>query len=230
MIPMVKISKFVGHNILNFDLPYLIRWSIYNGVRVPSECTPFSRGMGRYYPDMYLDTMQIMAAGEWGSRISLDTCSRACGFDGKSGSGKFFYQLSQDAKEEYLANDVRQTHKLFCNINDALQFTQNFTVFDIETQPKSEEEITSIAPKFDPDSVKVGNIKDHLKIQEKIDQAERSHIGSIMDKSGLHAHYSDPIAIGYIHEDGTEQLDFSEPKELVSNFWNLAQKAFTNMM
>ena len=52
--PKLKLSRLVGHNVLNFDIPYLIRWSIYNGVKVPQECTPFGgRGNGRYLPAMY---------------------------------------------------------------------------------------------------------------------------------------------------------------------------------
>lgn len=225
-----KLSKMVGHNILNFDLPYLIRWSIYNGVEIPRCATPFSRNAnGRYYPDMYIDTMQVMAAGEFGNRISLDMASKACGFKGKNGNGKFFYQMNQDDKEEYLANDVRQTKSLFQSINNSLGFTSKFTVFDIETSPKSIDQIEEIAPEFKPDSVKVGNLKDYEKIQEKIQSARENHIDSIADKAGLHAHYSDPIAIGYIHEDGTEQLDFSEPRELVRNFWEISQKVFGQM-
>lgn len=229
--PKVRLSRLVGHNILGFDLPYLIRWSIYNGVVVPAEATPFGvRGNGKYFPDMYIDTMTCMGAGEWGHRISLDMASRACGFQGKNGNGKWFYQMSQDDKEQYLANDVRQTKALFDSINNSLNFTEKFTVFDIETAPKIQEEIERIAPEFDPDSVKLGNVKDYEKIQAKLKDARENHLTSIMDKAGLHAHYSDPIAIGYIHEDGTEQLDFSEPKELVANFWKLAQKVFQQMV
>ena len=219
------LSRMVGHNILNFDLPYLIRWSIYNGVQIPQSSTPFSRNPnGRYFPDFYIDTMQVISAGEYGSRISLDLASKACGYSGKNGSGKFFYQLNQDEKEEYLANDVRQTKSLFENINVSLGFTQKFTVFDIETAPKSVDDIEKIAPEFDPDSVKIGNLNDYQKIQEKIESARENHIDSIVDKAGLHAHYSDPIAIGYIHEDGSEHLDFSDPVELVKNFWELTRK------
>lgn len=230
-IPLVKLSKLVGHNILNFDIPYLIRWSIYNGVQIPQECTPFSgRGMGRYLPDMYLDTQKFLAAGDYKFMLKLDTAAKACGFEGKNGNGKFFYQMSQDDKEQYLANDVRQTKALFESINNSLRITEKFTVFDIETQPKDMEQIEDIAPEFDPDNVKLGNIKDYEKIQAKINDARDNHISSLRDKAGLHAHYSDPIAIGYIHEDGTEQLDFSEPKELVGNFWKLAQKVFQQMV
>ena len=123
--PRVKLSRMVGHNILGFDLPYLIRWSIYNGVEIPKECTPFGgRGNGRYYPDMYLDTMQVISAGDYRFMIKLDTASKACGYAGKNGNGKFFYQLDQESKEEYLANDVRQTKALFDSINNSLNFLQ----------------------------------------------------------------------------------------------------------
>lgn len=223
-----KIQRMVGHNIFGFDLPYLIRWSIFNGIQIPTYCTPLAKG-GRYFPDMYIDTMQVAGAGEFGHRISLDNLSKACGGDGKNGDGKFFYQLSPDEKEEYLHNDLVQTKSVFDKMNHSFGFTRQFTIFDIETCPKSDEEIERIAPAFDPDSVKLGNIKDAEKIQAKIEQAQESHLESIIDKAGLRAQYSNPIAIGYLDSDGNEKLHFDEPKVLVEYFWKFASAVQQNM-
>ena len=215
----------VGHNILGFDLPYLVRWSIQNGVKVPSECVPFN---GRY-PRCFQDTMIIDGAGEWGYRVSLDSLSKRLGFEGKNGSGEFFYQLPREEQIDYLANDIIQSLRVFLKQNHSLGIVddEGINVFDIETEPKPRADIEKIAPKFDPSDVKLGNLKDAEKIKDKIAQAEANHLSGIFNKAGLHAHYSNPVAIGYIDSDengGETHLDFAEgdPVSLVERFWKWA--------
>ena len=109
------------------------------------------------------------------------------------------------------------------------------TYFDIETAPKAEAEIIKLAPAFDEDNVKLGNVKDPEKVAEKIETARVNHYENIMDKAGLHAWYSDPIAIGYLQEGGfAVDLDYAEKKTggakgLVERFWALASKTYMNM-
>jgi hypothetical protein len=47
--------------------------------------------------------------------------------------------------------------------------------YDIETGPLPEEELLALLPPFDPNQVKVGNLRDPLKISEKLREAEESH-------------------------------------------------------
>lgn len=88
----------VGHNIKKFDLPFMIRRSFANGIKVPSDVLP-----GRYYNDLFLDTMDIWAAGEYGAMISLDYLSRALGVGKKTGKGKDFAALYRADREKALA-------------------------------------------------------------------------------------------------------------------------------
>ena len=228
-------GKLVGHNILGFDVPYLMRWSVLNDLRVPSNLTPFSReGRGRYFPDVWVDTMQIFGVGEYGYKKSLDSISRSLGFKGKNGNGKLFYQLNREQQCQYLANDIEQTMNIYRPMNFSFTICDEamVTYFDIETEPKSLEEIEEIAPEFSPESVKLGNLRDKNKIEEKIENARENHIKNIMDKAGLMPEYSNPCAIGYFHAgDFDVTLDFADGDHvgLVEKFWKIADTVFGNM-
>ena len=105
-------ETFVGFNVMNFDLPFLIRRSIINGVRVPPGLLPRNN---RYFPDFFVDLMQMWQAGDYREMISLDRFAKALGHEGKNGSGKFFAQtLKEDegAAMEYLRNDLLLTRKV----------------------------------------------------------------------------------------------------------------------
>ena len=56
-----------------------------------------------------------------------------------------------------------------------------FTVFDIETGPLPDDEIRKIAPPFDPESVRTGNMGIE-KIAEKIDGVRRNYFNGIKEK------------------------------------------------
>ena len=45
-------------------------------------------------------------------------------------------------------------------------------VFDVETGPLAESELSALLPPFDPAEVKCGNMKDPAKIAEKLAEAE----------------------------------------------------------
>ena len=221
----MSLQRLVGHNIYKFDLPYLIRASIYNGVKVPPQLIPFGAKFQRF--DTYsMDTMHMIGAGEWTYMLKLETAARACGYvGGKTGSGKDFYKMSRADQEEYLTSDLEMTKFLYEAMAGSFSYDFDTVVFDIETMPK--DDIEDIAPAFDPDNVAVGNLKDPEKIQAKIENAEANHFKSLQDKAGLHAHYSQPCAIGYIIK-GQVELDFSEPKELLTRFWDIAGKVWGN--
>lgn len=220
-------GRLVGHNIIGFDIPYLMKWSSYNGIKVPSFLTPFGRGKGRFFPDVFTDTMLIDSMGKFGEMISLDNLSKAYGFSGKSGNGKFFYQMNRSDQIEYLTNDVEQVLNIYRKQSLTLGLWQldKCTMFDIETEPKSIELIEAQAPAFKPENVKVGNLKDQDKIDAKIEDARQNHIQSIVDKAGLSPLYSNPCAIGYQHAgDFDVTLDFADgdPKGMVEKFWRIA--------
>tara|TARA_R110000824_G_scaffold282148_2_gene470434 strand:- start:1549 stop:2217 length:669 start_codon:yes stop_codon:yes gene_type:complete len=107
------VTTWAGHNVLGFDLPFLLRRSVIVGVSVPSFLRP--KLGGRYWPDFWLDTMEVWKAGDYRATISLDRFCKASGLEGKNGSGEFFGKLFKEDKLqaiEYLENDIKITKAL----------------------------------------------------------------------------------------------------------------------
>ena len=219
--------RIVGHNIKGFDLPYLIRSTMLNGAKGNLNLTP---ARGKFWPDLFHCTMEFEAGGEYGFRVSLDNLAKQYGLDGKNGNGKLFYTYTRAEQEAYLENDLLITRKVFEIQNNSFNICDNYTIVDIETAPKSDAEIMALAPEFKPENVKVGNLKDPAKIEEKIEAARESHYDDIIGKAALHAKYSNPVAIGYIHSDGNIELDFGEPKKLIERFWEVSGNVWNDWM
>ena len=101
-------------------------------------------------------------------------------------------------------------------------------VFDIETGSLPVERIQAVAPEFDPESVKVGNLGLE-KSMEKINAAREIHLSRIIDKAALHAEYGQVLAIGTLaFSDKGEEFDIlhgSDEALLIERFWELASKA-----
>jgi len=105
-------TRFVGHNIHGFDLPFLIQRSFILGVEVP-------RGVikGRFFNEKFVDTMAVWACGRQGSNgmEKLDTLAKAFGVGAKNGSGAMFAELLEKdraAAMEYLKNDIALTYEV----------------------------------------------------------------------------------------------------------------------
>lgn len=97
-------ATWIGHYILGFDFPFIIRRSFALGIKVPSELT-----RGRYLPDIIQDTMARWACGTRDT-ISLDNLSKTLGVGSKNGSGKDFsalYLSDRESALEYLENDLK---------------------------------------------------------------------------------------------------------------------------
>ena len=103
--------KWVGFNSNAFDLPFLLRRSLILGIKMPAGIVPHTR----YWPDFWIDLMEVWKAGDYRATISLDRFTKACGLEGKTGSGKFFSVLFEEDREaalDYLNNDLEITAKL----------------------------------------------------------------------------------------------------------------------
>lgn len=103
--------KWVGFYSMEFDLPFLLRRSLLMGVHVPKRLQPSPR----YWPDFWVDLMDLWKAGDWKAKISLDRFCKAAGLPGKSGDGKHFQQQFKedpDAAIAYLENDLAITKNL----------------------------------------------------------------------------------------------------------------------
>jgi hypothetical protein len=104
--------RIVGHNILGFDLPFLIQRSWMLNIEVP-------RGVmnGRFFAPKFVDTMAVWACGKAGSAgmTKLDTLAKAFGVGMKNGNGAMFAELlekDRNAAIEYLKNDVAMTYEV----------------------------------------------------------------------------------------------------------------------
>lgn len=126
--------------------------------------------------------------------------------------------------------------------------------FDIETEPRPEDELKELCPpldesqfevgEFDPASVKLGNMKDQKKIDEKIAKARAEHqklkdtthhrladarakhFGEFKSKATLNAALSKVLVIGYYSSNGKFVCDSADEKILLENFWRIVSKKF----
>lgn len=106
-----KRTSLVGHNILGFDLPFLIRRSWLLQVDVPGQVFD-----GRYFDRLFIDTMRFWQLGTYGGDpAKLDSIDRYFGGGGKNGDGAMFAELlkvNRDAAIEYLKNDLEMTARV----------------------------------------------------------------------------------------------------------------------
>lgn len=100
-------SVIVGHNIFQFDLPFICRRALKHGIAIPQFLTKALRG---YYPPYEIfDTMLEWRLSNREERISLDTLAWHLGVGRKTGSGADFaklYQTDKAAALLYLSNDL----------------------------------------------------------------------------------------------------------------------------
>lgn len=103
--------RFIGHNLIEFDLKFLFQRSIVLNVK-PSQQIPFNC---KPWDDSVYDTMQ-----RWGAQrgSSLDKITKACGLDGKGDiDGSMVWDYAKDGRiaeiAEYCKADVDLTRNLY---------------------------------------------------------------------------------------------------------------------
>lgn len=99
-------------------------------------------------------------------------------------------------------------------------------VFDIETGPLPEAELLAMVPPFDPNDVKVGNIKNPDLIAAKIEESRINHTKNFVDRAALDPLTGRVLAIGMVDGDQITILDSDDEKELLSSFWKETQYGF----
>lgn len=101
-------SQFIGHNILGFDLPFIIRRSWAHGIPVPPTVNS-----GRYLNDRrFIDTMLAFQCGNRTEKFhGLDTVAQFMGFAGKTekiGADWFaIFQSDPERALNYLKADLQ---------------------------------------------------------------------------------------------------------------------------
>lgn len=97
-------TRLVGFNSNHFDLPFLFRRAFKHGIKVPSTIWDRNYRLGT----QHIDLMDLWSFSSQ-DRISLNNLAKFLGIQGKTGSGKHFYELMiadyQQARE-YLQRDV----------------------------------------------------------------------------------------------------------------------------
>ena len=97
---------------------------------------------------------------------------------------------------------------------------------DIETGPLPEEQLLKLMKPFDPESVKVGNIKDPAKIAAKLADAESKQKESFIRAAALHPMRGEVLLIGLLvckgHEGGAYESIGNDDGEafMLTSFWN----------
>lgn len=115
-----RAKEMVGHNILGFDLPFMVRRSWSLGVKVPTDVVTVKGRYVNWHP-LFQDTATLWLLGQYNrdTKWSLDAVGYALGSGGKivenvSGKGWWrTYQSNRDQALAYLENDCRQTKKIY---------------------------------------------------------------------------------------------------------------------
>ena len=98
-------------------------------------------------------------------------------------------------------------------------------VFDVETGPLAESELSALLPPFDPAEVKTGNLKDPTKIAEKIAEAEANHRRDFFEKAALDPLTGRVIAIGMLdlETDNFFIIGHDDEARTLTEFWEASQ-------
>jgi len=111
-----KVASFVAHNGLGFDLPFLWRRSVVNGVRPPVKLD-----LRKYRTDFVFDTMQVWANWDTRSYVSLAELAHGLEVGEKNASGEDVASLWELGFYEniatYCLNDCWLTYRLFARMN-----------------------------------------------------------------------------------------------------------------
>ena len=96
----------------------------------------------------------------------------------------------------------------------------NYIYFDIETKPDLE--AVNKHNNFDPEDVKTGNLKDALKKEAKIKQAEIDFWDKAYNKAALNPKTASVLTIGYGDDEGI-RIQSGDEVEVLEEFWSIAE-------
>lgn len=122
------VDRFIGHNIWDFDLPFIYKRSIINGVK------PRYLSFARYKNLPIYDTMKEWELWNYSNKQSLDTLAKIFGFPTSKDEmdGSMVWQYFQDGKLDeickYCMKDVELTRKVY----------NKMTFADLDESPKDD--------------------------------------------------------------------------------------------
>jgi len=112
------VDIFIGHNVMDFDLKFIYKRSIINGIK-PSRELNFAR----YRSEPIFDTMKEWEKWSMSNSTSLDTLAKIFGFqtskDKMCGSEVYGKYLDKQYDEiyKYCKKDVELTRKIYYKMN-----------------------------------------------------------------------------------------------------------------
>lgn len=112
------VDRVVGHNVMNFDWPFIIKRSRVHGIRPTCWLS-----LARYRNQPFYDTMMEWDQWSWQPRSSLDTVAKVLGLEGKfegiDGSQVYEYWRTGRHKElyEYSLQDVRLAREIYSRMS-----------------------------------------------------------------------------------------------------------------
>jgi len=114
------VDLFVGFNIFDFDLKFIIQRSVVHGVKPTKELS-----FARYRSDPIYDVMWEWAKRDRGDRVSLDEIAKALGLESSKerleGDGSKVYDYYKEGRlqeiYEYCQADVRVTRQIYIKMN-----------------------------------------------------------------------------------------------------------------
>jgi len=138
-------AHWLGFNIKNFDIPFLVRRAWLHRIQVP-----YGFVKGRYLPAFFTDLMELWTACEHTSQfeVSLNDLALYFGFPPKTANGADFGELLRykpDDAFEYLRHDLRLTY-LVAEAMRAIKYQPSKPESDPELRPAEPESPTEPEP------------------------------------------------------------------------------------
>ncbi len=191
----------VTFNGIGFDLPILHRRAMLQDISADPLLYQFLTQ--RYQRTPHFDIMQVMAQWDRSNWKKLDFFLKLFGLGGKTPgmNGAQVYPALKEGRYQdvidYCRQDIEMTRALFRRIEPwfLINPPNEILVLDIETCPNQ-----SIDPhdiyEFDPDVVKLGNLKDPFKIEAKKAEAEAEFWANIDRKMSFDPDGCQVVCVG----------------------------------
>jgi hypothetical protein len=135
-------TRLVGHNIIDFDIPFILMRAMLN-LEGPASTRLHERLLpGIRFPKLgrYLDTKvawQDRFKGLRANSSSLDSIAATMGWPIKPGNGKDFYTWDRAKREEYLLHDLTTTGALARDLFPADKLGWSEVTADLEAPASS---------------------------------------------------------------------------------------------
>lgn len=134
----VEKHRFCGHNIKEFDLPYICRRMISNGVEIPEILQIY--GKKPWQVIQMLDTMELWKFGDYKNYTSLDLITYALGIDTPkteidgSQVGEIYFDVEQDNSiiYQYCERDVLAVIQVIMKLSNQPQIKTENIIFSNE--------------------------------------------------------------------------------------------------